>query len=147
NVGVEAFFLGIGHKHHAIHAAEDQLTAGVVKDLARNGIQVKARAEAAHSPQVEWQEVKKQGPVSLRGQGDHLAFLFVCRFVENMLQVRGLTAQTGAVIDDLAVDFTSGKINKAQGSPSISPHNHGEVAGMGRNIKRLKNIFLYITTK
>jgi hypothetical protein len=36
-----------------------------------------------------------------------------------MLQVRSLTAQTGAVVDDLAVNFTSGKINKTQGSPSI----------------------------
>jgi hypothetical protein len=34
-----------------------------------------------------------------------------------MLQVRGLTAQTGAVIDDLAVNFSCGKINKAQDSP------------------------------
>jgi hypothetical protein len=36
-----------------------------------------------------------------------------------MLQVRGLTAQTGAVIHDLAINLTSGKIYKAQDSPSI----------------------------
>src|SRR6185437_10028285 len=80
---------------------------------------MEAGTEAANSAEIEGQKVKKQGTVSLRGQGDHLAFLFVCRFIENMLQVRCLTAQTGAVIDDLAVNFTSGKINKAQGSPSI----------------------------
>src|SRR5262249_12498601 len=142
NVGVEAFFLGIGHKHHAIHAAEDQLTAGVVKDLARNGIQGKACAETAHSPQVEWQEVKKQRPVSLRGQGGHLAFLFVCRFIENMLQVLGLTAQTGAVIDDLAVDFASGKINKAQGSPTIRLITTHKAWVMARNVMLLKDFFI-----
>jgi hypothetical protein len=35
-----------------------------------------------------------------------------------MLQVRGFTAQTGAVIHDLAVNFACGKVNKAQESPS-----------------------------
>src|SRR6185369_2954403 len=102
----------------AIHAAQDQFSAGIVKNLAGNGIEVESRPEAADSPQVEGQEVKEQGSVRFRGQGDHLALLFIDRLIENMLQVRGLNAQTGAVINDLAVNFPCGKVNKAQDSPS-----------------------------
>jgi hypothetical protein len=80
---------------------------------------MEAGTKAPDSAQVEGQKVEEEGTIGLRGQGDHLAFLFVCRLIENMLQVRSLTAQTGAVVDDLAVNFTSGKINKTQGSPSI----------------------------
>jgi hypothetical protein len=58
-----------------------------------------------------------------------------------MLQVRSLTAQTGAVIDDLAVDFTSGKINKTQDSPSIRAKNTVSVA-MFETTSLLKDFFI-----
>ena len=80
--------------------------------------EVEAGAKAADSAKVEGQEVEEERPVRFRGQRDHLALLFVDRLIENMLQIRGLTAQTGAVIDDLAVNFACGKVNKAQDSPS-----------------------------
>src|SRR6478735_5006099 len=140
NVGVEALFLRIGHKDHAIHAAQDQLSAGIVKDLAGNGIEMESGAKAADSSQIEREEVKEECPVRFRGQGDHLALLFVDRFIENMLQVRGLTAQTGAVIDDLAVNFAGGKVNKAQ----ESPHTRGakNVRLRFRTAMKLKGFFI-----
>jgi hypothetical protein len=79
---------------------------------------VESGTEAADSPQVKGQKIKEERPVRFRGQGDHLALLFIDRLIENMLQVRCLTAQTGAVINDLAVNFPCGKVNKAQDSPS-----------------------------
>src|SRR6185503_7499147 len=112
NIGVHTLFLRICHKDHSIHAAQDQFSTGIVKNLAGNGIKMESGAEAADSPQIERQKVKEERPVRLRGQGDHLALLFVDRLIENMLQVRRLTAQTSAVVDDLAVNFSCGKVNK-----------------------------------
>src|SRR5471030_2660361 len=80
---------------------------------------MEAGAEAAHGAQVKRQEVKEERAVRFGGQGDHLAFLLVDRSIVNMLQVRGFAAQTGAVIHDLAVNLASGKVYKAQDSPSI----------------------------
>jgi hypothetical protein len=79
---------------------------------------VEAGAEAPDCAKIEGKKVKKERAVRFRGQGDHLALLFVDRLIENVLQVRGLTAQAGAVIHDLAVNFSSGKVDKTQDSPS-----------------------------
>src|SRR6266849_4064450 len=80
---------------------------------------MEAGAEAAYSAKIQRKEVKEERAVGLRGQGDHLAFLLVYRLIENMLQVRGFTAQTGAVVHDLAVNLASRKINKTQDAPHI----------------------------
>src|SRR6185369_2444381 len=60
NIGIKAFLLRIGHKDHAVHAAQDQLAAGIVKHLAGNGIQMEAGAEAAHGAQVKGQEIEEE---------------------------------------------------------------------------------------
>src|SRR5947209_3653844 len=80
---------------------------------------METRAEASNCSEIQRQEVKEERTVGFRRQGDHLAFLLVDRLIENMLQVRCFTAQTGAVINDLAVNFASGKVYETQGSPSI----------------------------
>src|SRR5205823_5640175 len=105
NVGVQALFLRISHKDHAVHAAQDQFSAGIVKYLAGDGIKMKAGAKTPDCAEIEGKKVKKKRAVRFRGQGDHLALLLVDRLIENVLQVRGLTAQAGAVIHDLAVNF------------------------------------------
>ena len=113
HVGVHALFLGIRHEHHAIHAAQDQLAAGVIEHLPGNRIKMKARLEAAHRPQIQRQKIEKQGAVGLRRQRDHLAFGFVVGLVEHVLQIGGLAAKAGAVIHDLAIDFAGGEIYEA----------------------------------
>src|SRR5262249_20671793 len=102
---------------------------------------METRPEPAHGAQIERQKIEKEGSIGLRSQGDHLAFLFVCRFIENMLQIRGLTAQTGAVIDDLAVNLPRGKVNKTQGSPGIRTET-ALIRGHVRNDQLLKNVFI-----
>jgi len=116
-VGVQAFFLGVCNKDHAIHTTQDQFAAGVVEDLSGNRIEVETRAKPAHRTQIQGQEVEKQGTVGLGGEGDHLAFLLVRGPVKNELQICRLTAQAGAVIHDFAVNFAGRKIDEAQDSP------------------------------
>src|SRR6267378_1636447 len=73
---------------------------------------MKARLESAHRSQVQWQEVKEEGPVRLRGERNHLALLVLAGMVVDPLQVGGLSAQTWTVIHQLAINFARRKIDE-----------------------------------
>jgi len=81
---------------------------------------VKARLKSANGAQVQRKKVEEKSTVSLCGQRDHLALLLLPGFIEDVLQVRGLAAQTSAVVDNLAIDFASGKIDETQDPSSHS---------------------------
>src|SRR5437660_2852165 len=121
NVGVHALLLGIGDEHDAVHPAQDQLAAGVVKDLSWNRVEVNARLEAPHRTQIQRQEIEKQGSISLDGERDHLPLLLFGCFLEDELQIRRLTAQPGAVVDDLAVDLACCEVDETQKVSSETP--------------------------
>jgi hypothetical protein len=73
---------------------------------------MKARSKSAHGSKVERKKIEEESAVRLGCERNHLSFLIRSRVVVNPLQVRGLPAKAGAVVDELAVDFASGKINK-----------------------------------
>jgi hypothetical protein len=113
-VGVHALLLRIGHEYHAVNAAQYELAAGVIEDLSGNGVEMEPRAEAANAAQIQWQEIEEQGAFGFRGQRDHLALLPLAGTLVDKLQIRGFAAQTGAVVDDLAIDLASGEVDKTQ---------------------------------
>src|SRR6266849_9631013 len=98
---------------------------------------MKARFEAAHGTQIERKKIKKQGPVGLGSQGNHLALLILPGVIVDPLQIGGFSAQTRTVVHQLAVDFARRKIDerhlslvrtrsetystRAEGQASISP--------------------------
>ncbi len=73
-----------------------------------------ARLEAPHRAQIEWQEVEEQGSIGLGSKRDHLALLLFGCFLEDELQIRRLAAQSGAVVDDLAVDLARCEVDETQ---------------------------------
>jgi hypothetical protein len=75
---------------------------------------MKSGFEAADRSQVKREEVEEERAIRLCRQGDHLALLLFARLVKDVLQVRRLPAQAGAVVDDLAVNLARGEIDKAQ---------------------------------
>src|SRR5258708_6301236 len=121
DVGVHALLLGVGNEHDAIHAAQNQLAAGVIKDLPWDRVQVNARLEAPHRTQIQRQEIEEQGSIGLGGERDHLALLLFGCFLEDELQIRRLAAQSGAVVDDLAVDLTCCEVDETQKVSSETP--------------------------
>ena len=111
-VGIEAFLLRVGDEDDSVSPFQDEFAAGFVEDLAGDGVEMQARFEAADGAQIERKEVKEQRAVSLRGQGNHLALLAGAGVVVNPLQIGGLAAQTGSVVDQLAVDLACGKVDE-----------------------------------
>jgi hypothetical protein len=81
---------------------------------------VESGFEAPNRTEIQREEVEKERTVGFRRQGDHLPLLFFRGFVVNALQVRRFTAQSGAVIDDFAVDLAGGEIDETQKSPQLS---------------------------
>src|ERR1700693_750707 len=117
DVGIHALFLRVGDENDAIDAAQDQLAAGVIENLAGNRIEVNASLEAANRAQVERQKIEEQGPFRLRRQRDHLSLLLFGGFLVDELEIRSLAAQPSAVVNDLAIDLAGRKVDETQDFP------------------------------
>jgi hypothetical protein len=119
-VGIHSFFLRIRDEHDPVHAAQNQLAAGIIEDLAGNGIKVETRLEAANAADVDREEIEEKGPVSFGREGDHLAARLAQRLIKNPLQIGRLASQSGAVIDDFAVDFPGREVDETHAVRSPS---------------------------
>ena len=115
DVGVVHGPLGVADEDDAIHAFQDELAGGVVEDLARNGIELDAGLEASDDPDVERKQVEEERPVRLRLERDHLAPRARGGAAVDMVEVRRLSTQTGAVIDDLGRHLHGGIVEKNHG--------------------------------
>src|SRR5262249_2216844 len=118
DVRLHALDLRIGDEHHAVDALQDQLAAGVVEDLAGDGVEVKPRLEAADLTQRQRQEVEEQGALGLGGERDHAPLGVGAGLRVDVLEVCRLAAQTGSVIDQLAVDLAGRVVDEAHESVS-----------------------------
>jgi len=66
---------------------------------------MKTSAEAPDLAEIDREEVKKERSLRFGGERDQLAFVFGTRDLVDVLQIGRLAAETGPVVDDLAVDF------------------------------------------
>src|SRR6185503_376593 len=115
-VGFDAADLRIGDEDDVVHAFQDELAARVVKDLAGNGVEVKAGFEAFDFAERERKKVEEERALRLGGKGDHLAFgVGIGAFVD-VLEVGRFAAEAGAVIDDFAVNPPGHVVDKAHRS-------------------------------
>ena len=73
---------------------------------------METRLEAANLAQGQGQEVEEERPLRLRGKRNHLALGLRVRLSVNVMEVRRLAAETGAVVDELYVYFAGGVIYK-----------------------------------
>lgn len=105
DIGIHPVFLGIGNKDDTIHTFEDELTGGIIKDLARDGVQMETGLEAANLAERQRKEVEEEGPFRFCCQTDHLAFGVGSGLLVDILEIGGLAAKAGAVIDNFTVDF------------------------------------------
>src|SRR5690606_26382503 len=118
-IGFEALDLRVGHEDHAVDTLEDELAARVVEHLTRHRVQVEPGLEAADLTERERQEVEEERPLGLGGKAYHLAFGFGIRALVDVLQVRGFSAETRSVIDDLAVDLPGHVVDEAHRPASV----------------------------
>ena len=120
-VRVQRRLLAVGHEHDAVGALQHQLPGRVVEDLAGDGVELDARLHAPDGAEVDGQEVEEQGAVGLRGQGQHLSLVLDRRLLVDPLEVRGLPAQAGAVIDDLGRQLLRGVVEEDHSPPPSLP--------------------------
>ena len=97
--------LRVGHEHHAVRPAQDQLARRVVEHLAGNGVELHADFLTGDRAQLHRHEVEEQRAVRLRRHGDHLALVLQLRIPIDLLEVRRLPAQAGAVVHQLDGDL------------------------------------------
>src|SRR5262249_25893527 len=97
----------------AVGAPQDQLAARVVEDLAGHRVEVEADLVPLDLAERDRKKIEEQRPLGLRREGDHLALRVGVGPLEDVVQVGGLPAQAGAVVDDLAVDLARQMIDEA----------------------------------
>ena len=95
-----------GNKHDAVNAFEDKLSTCRIKYLPRNSIEVEPYPEASYVTKRQGKEVEEKRPLGLRGKRYKLSLLLRIRSPVDILEVCGLSAKPGAIVDNLAVNFT-----------------------------------------
>ena len=119
HVAVDHLPLGVGDEHDAIHALEHQPAGGVVEYLPRHGVEMEADLEPLDLPQLDREEVEKQGPVGLGGKGDQPPLLLRAQHLVDHLDVGRLAGEARAVIDDLRAQLTGRIVEKGHRFPRI----------------------------
>ena len=95
------------------------LRRGVVEDLPGHRVEVEARLEAADLAERQRQEVEEERSLGLRREADHLPLVLGVRALVDVLEVRRLPAETGPVIDQLAVDLAGHVVDEAHRRGSL----------------------------
>ena len=106
HVAVDHLPLGVGDEHDAVHALEHQPPGGVVEHLSGHRVEMEADLEPLDLPQLDREEVEKQGPVGLGGKGDQPPLLLRAQHLVDHLDVGRLAGEARAVIDDLRAELT-----------------------------------------
>ena len=143
DIGILALFLRVGDEHDTVDTAQNELAASIVEDLSGNGVEVDSGFEAAHVAQVEGQEVEEEGTLGFRGKGDHLAFLLVRGLLVNDLQVRGLAAQSGTVVHDLAVNLAGCEVDETQAFPQTRGRTPAGASAHNMSLRGLAGFIPY----
>lgn len=104
--------LGVGNENDAVDALENELPARVVEDLPRHGVEVESRLESSDFTEAQGKEVEEERPFGFRREGDHPSLGVGVGVGVDELQVGCFSAQTGPVVDDLAIDFSTGNVDK-----------------------------------
>src|SRR5207244_3286894 len=105
------FPLGIGHEHDSIGAAQDELTRGVVNDLAGNRVELKLRHETFNDDSVKRQKIEEQRAIGGGGERDQFAAMVRANALMDVGEVGGFSTQGRPVINNLKLDLAAGVIN------------------------------------
>ena len=120
DVRVHALSLRVRDEDHPVDALQDKLAACVVKDLTGHRVQVKPRLESANRAQVQRQKVEEQRSVGFSCQTNKLALGLRGGRVVNVLEIGGLAAQSGTIVNNLAIDLARCVVDKSQGLYPLS---------------------------
>ncbi len=75
-------------------------------DLTWHGVELQGHVHASDPADFEREKVEKDRTITLRGQGDHLAFLAPFEMIVDPLQVGGFAAEPRTVVNDLGIELT-----------------------------------------
>src|SRR3989304_3606931 len=120
HVGVHAGQLRIGAEYRAVHPPQDQPAAGVVEHLAGDRVEGEAGLESPDLAERQREKVEEQGPLGLRGQGNHSPPRFRFHPPVDVLKVRRLSAEAGPVVHDFAIDLAGGIVDEGHYSNRLS---------------------------
>jgi hypothetical protein len=113
--------LAVHHEDNAVHALQHQLPGAVVEDLARHGVELELGLETAHHAYVHGQQIEEQGAVRLGVQAHHFTAGLLAGLGVDGVEVGGLSAQTGPVVDDFRRHLPGGVVEKHHSLTSCGP--------------------------
>ncbi len=111
--------IGIGDEDDPVHVAQDEPPRRCVVALSGDRVEVKTDAEPAHLPQIDRQEVEEEGALVLGGDRDQAPARLLRQATVNVQEIGGLTAQAGAVVDDLGVNLPGRNVDEHGRSYSL----------------------------
>src|SRR6059058_88366 len=80
---------------------------------------MKPSFEAADRSQLQGHEIKEQRPLSFCREADQFPFCLRGSRIVDVLQVRRFSTQSGAVVNDLAINLSGCVVNKSHTARSL----------------------------
>ena len=80
---------------------------------------MKPSLEAADRSQLQGHEIKEQCAFSFSGEADQFPFCLSGSRIIDVLQVRRLSTQSGAVVNDLAINLSGCVVNESHTARSL----------------------------
>src|SRR5664279_5414191 len=111
--------LRVDDEHETVHAAQDDLASLVLKDLSGNGAHLKANRVTFDVPELDGKKVEIDRPVLRRRERQELAGPALEALMEN-LEVAGLSAETGTVVNDLGRQLLRGVVEQSHVPSALS---------------------------
>jgi hypothetical protein len=81
-------------------------------DLPRNRIKLNPDIKPPDLSQIQGQKIKKEGPISLGIDGDHLPFNIFLGGTKYILEIRRFSAKAWTIINDLTLNLVFAEIDK-----------------------------------
>ena len=95
---------GVRDEDHGVGALQHEAAGRGIHGLAGDGEDLELQVEAPEAARLHGQQVEENGPVLGRVHGDHLAPARCLGILVEDLEIGGLSADRGTVVDDLDLD-------------------------------------------
>src|SRR5262249_25683598 len=102
----------IGDEDDAVDSLQNELARRVVEDLSGNGVELDSGLESADDADVEGQKVEKQGSIRFGLERHHLAAGSGRCAPVDVMEVRGLPAETRTLVNDLGRHLHRGVVKE-----------------------------------
>ena len=103
-----------------VHPSQNEPPGRVVFDLSRDGVELHFNVIATNHTDIQWHEIKEQGPVTVCLDGRQVPLDPFFEFSVNIFEVCGLSSTTRSVVYKFYLDLLLLRVDQCQAAYLIN---------------------------